>query len=400
MKAGRTNLRIRTRPANGRRSMHILHISDIPFQDGAGGSRKYAHETAREMAASGHRVSFLAGKTHDSLPDFQETDGYRLIRYGCENAVSQLRQARRAFERLHRADPVDAVFIHFAYSALPYIFHRERRNIPTVTIFHGPWHQEAALERPRNSVRNKLLLHAMFRIERAVLDRSDRVITLSQFMADTALEAFGLSGDKISVIPGGVDPDVFSPGDKKSARRRLGIPDDRFIAFTVRRLSRRMGLEDLIDAAGLINGDVPGLQILIAGKGELTEELNERIRERGVGGRVRLTGFVSDEQLPDYYRAADCFLLPTVALEGFGLVILEALSCNTPVFGTPVGAIPDVLDLFGPDMTLPDTGAHAIAEKLKEFAATRSRKAGDYRSIITKNYTWKHVAEKMLIEIR
>ena len=125
------------------------------------------------------------------------------------------------------------------------------------------------------------------------------------------------------------------------ARQRLGVDSSTRLVFTVRRLEPRMGLENLLEAVALLD-DMEGVRVAIAGSGGLT--LGDRVDRLGLGDRVELLGRVSDDDLPLWHKAADLFVLPTVAYEGFGLVTAEALASGTPVVGTPVGATPELLE--------------------------------------------------------
>ena len=98
-----------------------------------------------------------------------------------------------------------------------------------------------------------------------------------------------------------------------------------------------MGLEELIDAAGMLGG-VPRLRLAIAGSRAAARALERRRAAGGGRERIELLGSVDDETLADWYRAADLFVLPTLAYEGFGLATIEALATGTPVLGTPVGS--------------------------------------------------------------
>ncbi|MEM5346313.1 glycosyltransferase, partial [Paraburkholderia azotifigens] len=154
------------------------------------------------------------------------------------------------------------------------------------------------------------------------------------------------------------------PLTQNEARLRLQLPLGRPIVLAVRRLVRRMGLEDLIDAVKIVKRRQPEVLLLIAGKGRLQEELQQRIDDAGLGDNVKLLGFVPDEHLASLYRAADISVVPTVALEGFGLITVESLASGTPVLVTPVGGLPEAVAGLSQDLVLPSTGAHAIADGL------------------------------------
>jgi len=125
---------------------------------------------------------------------------------------------------------------------------------------------------------------------------------------------------------------------------------------------RRMGLEDLIDAIKQVKQRHPDVLLLIAGRGRLESELQQRIDAAGLTDNVKLLGFVPDAHLPSLYRAATLSVVPTVALEGFGLITVESLSAGTPVLVTPVGGLPEAVAGLSQDLVLPSTGAGAIAE--------------------------------------
>jgi glycosyltransferase involved in cell wall biosynthesis len=121
-----------------------------------------------------------------------------------------------------------------------------------------------------------------------------------------------------------------------------------------------MGLEELLYAlAGLrASRDV---RLALVGRGELEAELRRLSVALGLGDSVQFVGSVTDDALRDWYRAADLFVLPTLAEEGFGMVTAEALSTGTPVVGTPVGATPELLEPLDPRFVSEGTDPAALA---------------------------------------
>lgn len=110
---------------------------------------------------------------------------------------------------------------------------------------------------------------------------------------------------------------------------------------------------------------------------------------------VRLIGFIPDDKLVSYYQAADLFVLPTVALEGFGLVTTEALACGVPVIGTPIGATPEILSGLDPRLLAAGTAPDALAAAILGFL--EGDWAGELtpdrlRAYVAARYTWdRHV---------
>jgi glycosyltransferase involved in cell wall biosynthesis len=128
-----------------------------------------------------------------------------------------------------------------------------------------------------------------------------------------------------------------------------------------------MGLPELVEATGQLRAGGRDLVTLIAGRGALDAALRQQVSERRLEDSVRLLGYVAEAELPLYYRAADCFVLPTRALEGFGLVTAEAFACGTPVLGTPVGATPELLEPFDPRLLTRDATPDGLAEGMARF---------------------------------
>ena len=125
-----------------------------------------------------------------------------------------------------------------------------------------------------------------------------------------------------------------------------------------------MGVENLLQSARTLD-DVDELRIVAAGRRRRQRDV-EVLRE-GLprGTSVQLIGRVSDDELPLWYRAADLFVLPSVAYEGFGLVTVEALASGTPVVGTRVGATPELLEPLEPLLLSEGTDPTALADAIR-----------------------------------
>ena len=179
-----------------------------------------------------------------------------------------------------------------------------------------------------------------------------------------------MDGTLVRRVPGGIDCDRFDRAEtRQEARRLLGWDPDRPAIFTARRLVRRMGLDQLVEAVAAVRGKPGGRDIVlhIAGSGPARPELERQVAELGLTDAVRLHGFVPDEDLALAYRAADLTLVPTAALEGFGLVAAESLAAGTPVMVTPIGGLPEVVSGLSPACVLAGVDSASIADGLLEF---------------------------------
>jgi glycogen(starch) synthase len=303
----------------------------------------------------------------------------------------RLWEARRTIGRMLREYSPDLLASHFAlftWPALDLI-----RQYPLVVHFHGPWSSETVVEGAR-----ELKRRAQYIIERAVYRRAARLITLSRAFAAVLSKSYGIAEERIRVIPGGVDAQRFAVSQsERQARAQFSLPNDRPVVVTVRRLARRMGLEELLAAMALVRPHAPEVLLAIAGRGPLAEHLRARVSELGLQANVRLLGLVSDESLPLLYRAGTLSIVPTAALEGFGLVVVESLAAGTPVLVTPVGGLPEVVSRLSPQLVLPGTDPAVLADGL--LGALMGRlplpSAQECQSYVRERFDWPVIAAQV-----
>jgi len=290
-----------------------------------------------------------------------------------------------------RTRTVDLIASHFALYAAPLVGLFDDR--PLIAHFHGPWALESRAEgEPAWSVWGKALL------ERSVYRRAQRFIVLSSAFRDVLVERYDVDAGHIRVVPGGVDADRFNTGlSRRAARQRLSWPTNRPIVLAVRRLVRRTGVSRLVDAIGRVRDQIPEVQLYLAGTGPLRDELARQIRERGLSTHATLLGFVPDDLLPLAYRAADLSVVPTVAHEGFGLVVVESLAAGTPALVTPVGGLPEILSDLSDDLLLPDSQPATIADRIASVltGSTSLPDSTACQRYVQGRYDWPTVAQQV-----
>jgi glycosyltransferase involved in cell wall biosynthesis len=287
------------------------------------------------------------------------TDGQiHAFALGGASMLSRLRGARRQVKTLLADKTPDLIASHFALYTAPVLDHLKGRTL--VVHFHGPWAAESLQEGS-----NPLLSAVKKRIESAVYRRATRVIVLSHAFADLLRRDYGISDDRIRIVPGAADISRFAIDcTRMQARERLRWPQNKRILITVRRLVSRMGLERLIEAMAIVVAHDPDTILYIAGKGRLRTALEERVSALKLDQHVSFLGFVPDDELPLVYRAADLNVVPTRALEGFGLVAVEALAAGTPSMVTPVGGLPEVISALSQELVFASASVEDIARGL------------------------------------
>jgi glycosyltransferase involved in cell wall biosynthesis len=365
-----------------------LGVGWLPEQSSNGLDRVY-HALIRHLPAAGDDVQGLV--MGSDAVRASSLDRVRAVAPETAALLRRLWALRRAVTNTLAETPVDVVAAHFALYAAPVL--DRLRSQPFVVHFHGPWADESAVE---GEAGWKVGLKA--RLERAVYHRADRLIVLSDAFRHVLVDRYDVPAERIRIVPGGVDVDAFDTGGTRAdARARLGWPTDRPIVLAVRRLVRRVGLDRLIDSMVQVRTQVPDALLLIAGSGPLRNELTEQIESLGLNDHVRLLGYVPDADLPFAYRAADVSVVPTLALEGFGLVAVESLAAGTPVFVTPVGGLPDIVTDLAPRLILangtPDTIGLALSEALTDPTSLPSAEA--CRHYAATHFDWSTVAARV-----
>jgi len=219
---------------------------------------------------------------------------------------------------------------------------------------------------------------------RHVLGRCQRITTLTNALYD-ATARIGVDRRKLSVIPNGVDVAEFFPAPE-SERANVIL----FVGFLI----QRKGVQFLLEAAAQVLARHPEYRVVLLGEGPEEQSLREQAARLGIGHAVEFAGFQPQRAVRDWMRRARIFVLPSVE-EGQGVVLLEALASGTPVVGSDVDGIAEVIT---PDVgrLFPVRDAAALAGHLLELIekATLRRQLGTAARIRAEaEYDWDRLAQ-------
>jgi teichuronic acid biosynthesis glycosyltransferase TuaC len=224
------------------------------------------------------------------------------------------------------------------------------------------------------------------------LNKADRVIAVCQALKD-AMTQLEIPGEKITVVPNGVDINKFFPLPKEAARSKLGLPYDKRILLSIGELIPRKGFDFLIKALKILSEEMneKNLYLVIVGEGAFRKQLEQLISELNLGKQVRLVGSVPHQELYLWYSAADLFCLAS-SREGWPNVVLESLASGTPVLATDVWGIPEILcsDTLG---VLTKRSAREIA------AGIASALHKPWQSDIMVRYAYEHTWDQVALSV-
>jgi D-inositol-3-phosphate glycosyltransferase len=216
------------------------------------------------------------------------------------------------------------------------------------------------------------------------------------------IKFYHAAGEKIGVVPCGVNLDLFQPQDKQAARKALGLDENTPIALYVGRFDPIKGIDRLLKAVAHLRRQQHLQLLIIGGDGPETDEyqnLQRLARQLGIADSVSFVGRIDQDRLPQYYSAADVLVIPSY-YESFGLVGLESLACGTPVVSTPVGAMSTVLQNGKAGMLVEEAETVSLADGIAAiFARQKAGKflAAELRASVCK-FGWKNVASDIIDE--
>ena len=385
-------------------AMLSVHTSPLeqPGTGDAGGLNVYVVETARRLARRGTEVEIFTRATASDLPPVAELAPGVLVRHivagpfeglSKDDLPGQLCAFAAGVMRVEaRRDPgwYDLIHSHYWLSGQVGWLAADRWHVPLVHTMHT-----------MAKVKNVALAEgdspeppARVIGEEQVVAAADRLLANTADEARDLVDLYGADPGRVSVIPPGVDLDVFRPGGpdaRRTARRRLGLPQRHRLLLFVGRIQPLKAPDVLVRAAAELLRLEPGRRddLLVAVVGgpsgtglERPEQLQLLTAELGLGDVVRFRPPASRPVLADWYRAADLVVVPSHS-ESFGLVAVEAQACGTPVVAARVGglvtAVRDGETGVLVDGHDPHRWALALAALLDDGARLRSMQAAAVR---------------------
>jgi D-inositol-3-phosphate glycosyltransferase len=198
------------------------------------------------------------------------------------------------------------------------------------------------------------------------------VIASSHHEKEAMVQLYDAPGDRIEVVPCGVDLSLFRPLDIEESRKKLGLNGEKVIIY-VGRIEPIKGLELLLRSTAIMEVQ-DSLKVLVVGSDMAREAEVKRLKELaevlGVKDIMEFVGIVDQKLLPLYYNAADVCVVPSY-YESFGLVALESLACGTPVVASRVGGLPTVVEHGRTGYLLPWRCPEPFADSLEMILSSK-----------------------------
>ncbi len=296
----------------------------------------------------------------------------------------------------------DAVHANYWLSGLAGHAIKHRLNLPLVSTFHtlDRVKAEASPEEVEADAP-----HQRAEAEAVIIRCSDTVLASCTVEAAQITDLYDADPSRIRIVPPGVDHAFFGPGDRRQARRALGLVDGGPLLLFVGRIQPLKGVQVAVRALAALAGDHPDTRLVVVGgpSGPQGEAEADRtvalVEELGLGARVVFVPPRPHELLSTYYRAADVCLVPSRS-ESFGLVALEAAACGTPVVASDVGGLRSLIDHGHTGYLVEEHSPEVFADRVRQILAEPilAERLGTAAVTRARRYTWVRAAH-LLCEV-
>jgi len=386
-------------------SIHSCPLGMLGGRD-TGGMNVYIRELARELAKRGHTIDIYT-KAHQPQhgPPINLGQNVRIVhletgvneempKLAIYDYIQRLAYGAKNFTKYNQMQ-YDLIHSHYWLSGLIGKQLQALWHIPHAVMFH-------TLGAAKNSIgigENEPELRIAS--EREVINSCDRIIASTAKEREDLITHYGASPDKITIIPCGVNLDLFKPVDKETARQQLGLDHQKVILF-VGRIEPLKGLENLLGALTYIEGEKPPLLMIVGGdehsQGQV-QRLQQTAKDLRIEDRVSFVGSVAQDRLPLFYSAADICAIPSY-YESFGMVALESLACGTPIVANNVGGMRYMVSHLEMGRIAEDNSPHNLASEISELFR---KPEGNGQHIKTRRdsiteFSWATIADRILSE--
>jgi glycosyltransferase involved in cell wall biosynthesis len=341
-----------------------IDCSLVPGQASGGG--QYAYQLSRALAAVDHVNAYVLYPVFYYIvhPDFPRAD----LPTAPNMRVAQRWLPPKLVQSLWRQDRSEGFkelllghvdVVHSTTFCAPR-FHLGRKRL-VVTVYDLSFVTYPEYHLPAN-------VEHCLRGTKLAIERADALIAISESTRRELIDEMGAPPERIVVTPlapGGSLRRVSDRARLEAVRRRYDLPE-RFVLF-LGALEPRKNLPRLLEAfAALTPAERRGLQLVVAGaQGWLNEAVHERVQKLGLDASVRFAGYIEPADLAALYSLATVFAYPSL-WEGFGLPVVEAMACGTPVLTSNVSSLPEVAGDAA--VLVPPADVDAIAAGLHRLA--------------------------------
>ncbi|HKZ88217.1 MAG TPA: glycosyltransferase family 4 protein [Candidatus Bathyarchaeia archaeon] len=375
----------------------------------SGGTGAYVYYLSNELMKNGYTVYIVTG--YEAAKDIKVNAQHSVffLKIPKTPIVKSFMFAGSSFRKLNTIrGSVNADITHANLPLVPNFAVPAGFGKTLISTVHSTWKGESNAIRSepysRLNPNEKFMVsfNWFLRIfEKKMLERSDKLIAVSDFTRRELVNYYKVKENKIRVIHNGVDIHKFQPAaDKRKVKEELGFNPDDIAILSVGRLYARKGLFTLIESMPAVIKQFKNAKFIISGKGQSNEmkKLVAHAEKLGVRKNIVFTGYFPDKKLPKLYQAADVFAFSTF-YEHHPFAVLEALSTGLPVVTTNVGGIPETITDGKNGFMCQPFNPKQFSDKILYFLehpVEASEMAFQARKTIEERFDWRLIVKKVL----
>jgi D-inositol-3-phosphate glycosyltransferase len=396
--------------------MICVHSSPLATLGGkeTGGMNVYVRELSRVLALRGLQIDIFTRSQNEHSPKIRLwQDGVRIIyiKAGQEKPFHKdliwkhLPEFLRSVQQFCIVNKVTYDLIHSHYWLSGWVGRKLARQnaLPLLHMYH-------TLASLKNAATDSLGISespTRLRVEKQLVKSTDHILVSSAREKEMITACYGVPSEKITLLPCGVDTDLFQPRSLMQSHASISIPSKKFILY-VGRIDPIKGIDVLIKAMRLVKAalgkrNLPHLLII---GGDLTHAAQSRHSElnklKGLAKSLQLDDTVTflgaqpQDLLPYYYSAAEACVLPS-RYESFGMVALEAMACGTPVIVTTAGGISSLIQDGETGFLIPEEDETALAQAILRLGDNKFLKKHLSTKARTRamEFTWSNIAKQV-----
>jgi D-inositol-3-phosphate glycosyltransferase len=385
-------------------SMHTSPLAQPGTGDG-GGMNVYVRELAAALARAGVRCDVYTRAFDADLPPIVAVEpGFSVHHVPAGPLAPVPKEALHGLvpeftdavlQRMAAGHPAEALHANYWLSGIAGHTIKHELDLPLVSTFHTLDRVKAEVDLADDSEHRS-------EEEARIIGCSDAVLASCEAEVAQLVRLYDADPSRVEIVAPGVDHAFFAPGQRRQARRGVGLPDEGRMLLFVGRIQPLKGLDVAIRALAELADRCPDAFLVVVGgpsgpSGQAeVDRLHGLVAQLGLTDRVRFVPPQPHELLSTYYRAADVCVVPSRS-ESFGLVALEAAACGTPVVAAAVGGLTSLVDDGRTGFLVAGRSPGAVAAAVAEVLCDPVRAAdlGRRAAIRAQEYTWSIAAGRL-----
>ena len=358
--------------------MKILQ-TPIRFKPYIGGVENYVYELSKQLVRQGHKVKVICAnepqsKAHDQI------DSIKINRLKYVGKIANtnitpflpLKLLSEDFDVIHTHIPTP-----WSADLSAIISFLKRKKL--IVTYHNDI-TGSGISKHISVLYNQTMLKFILKTAHKIIITQPKYLDYSPHLKKYR--------HKIIVIPAGVDTERFRPIKKiKKTKNTVGF------LSVLDEYHRYKGLDYLLKAIAKAKVNVPDIKLIVGGSGALLPVYKKMAKDLAIEKNVKFLGCIPDNKLPEFYNRLDVFVLPSISAkqEGFGIVVLEALACKTPVITTNITAIAKDLKIQDHGIVIKPKDADELAKMIIKQLSKKSKSTSS-TPITDQKYSWQNIS--------